>query len=218
MEKEYKLVQKYNIDIDVLTDTKDGEFIEKLPDCGLSKELLSLYFSGKLDKVWKFRNINNTYWARAKDGSCIYSDYCDITEEEIKELMKKRRGGYREGAGRKAKNGLCTTTMRVPTVLKDKIECLIEMYANWINHDDVNDYEYRTKEKERWETIDYMKYIIKLEEQAMEARRKKAMEAKANEVKSEPFDNVTEYADYSFPYSALSTTTCSCSSTCIKKK
>lgn len=173
-------MRKYNIDIDVWTDNYHGEIFEKLPDCGLSKELLSLYFSGRLDKVWKFRNIN-TYWARAKDGSCIYSDYCNVTEEEIEELMKKRRGGYREGAGRKSKNGLCTTTMRVPTVLKDKIECLIEMYANWMHHDDINDYEYRTKEKERGETIDHMKYIIKLEEQAMEERRMKAKEAEKNE-------------------------------------
>lgn len=36
MRKEYELVRKYNIDIDVWTDKDGGGIFEKLPDCGLS--------------------------------------------------------------------------------------------------------------------------------------------------------------------------------------
>lgn len=191
MKKEYKLVRKYNIDIDVWTDKDGGGIFEKLPDCGLSKDLVRLYFLGKLDRVWQYWN-SETYWARAKDGSVIYSDNGNMTAAEIEAIMDDKRGGRRTGAGRKKKNGMFTTTMRVPSILKGDIECLIEMYANWLHHDDVNEYEYKTTEKKRLDAISTLKCTLENEERAIESRRMKAIETKRNEVKSESFDCVTE--------------------------
>lgn len=180
MKKEYKLVQKYNIDIDVWTDKDGGGIFEKLPDCGLSKDLVRLYFLGKLDRVWLYWNCE-TYLARAKDGSVIYSKEGNMTAAEIEAIMGDKRGGYRIGAGRKKKNGMFTTTMRVPSILKDNIECLIEMYANWLHHDDMNEYEYKTTEKNRLDAISTLKCALENEEECIAYRRRKAAEIKRNE-------------------------------------
>lgn len=180
MRKEYKLVQKYNIDIDVWTDKDGGGIFEKLPDCGLSKDLVRLYFLGKLDRVWQYWN-SEKYFAKAKDGSVIYSDNGNMTAAEIEAIMDDKRGGRRTGAGRKKKNGMFTTTMRVPSILKGDIECLIEMYANWLHHNDVNEYEYKTTEKKRLEAISTLKCALKNEEECIAYRRRKAAEAKRNE-------------------------------------
>lgn len=52
-------------------------------------------------------------------------------------VTKSKRGGKREGAGRKPLSGYGTVVMRVPSCLKKYILSMIDIYVDWMNNDEM---------------------------------------------------------------------------------
>ena len=69
-------------------------------------------------------------------------------------VTKSKRGGKREGAGRKPLSGYGTVVMRVPSCLKKYILSMIDIYVDWMNNDEMKKY-IKTGRVWRWkdETI-----------------------------------------------------------------
>lgn len=173
MEDKYDLVKKYNINIDVYIDEDGVKPIKKLPDNKLTKEFLKLYFLNKIEKVWKDW-MRDYYYARTKDGERIYLEFENITADDIEAIIADKRGGRRKGAGRKKKTGMSTVTMRIPDFLKDNIQCLIDMYAHWLD----KEHNYFTSEKKRFETIRDIGYVLDFEKKCIYNRQKTVNENK----------------------------------------
>lgn len=159
-EQKYLLSEQYNIQVDVYIDEDGLTPVSKyIPDSRLSKEFLRLYFSGRIDKVWK-DFLHDTYWVRTTSGDKIFLKRNEITASEIEAVMADKRGGRRKGTGPKSSTGgMSTQTMRIPSCMKNDLKCLIDIYVHWAN-DDMSDLPYKTDEKTRLTLIDYLTIIL----------------------------------------------------------
>ena len=90
--------------------------------------------------------------------------------------MKGRSGGRRTGAGRPFKTeGCATKVMRVPSYMKESIETLIRVQAEWLSEDEKSQpigYLDETEEKKRKDLIQDLECIIDYEKKRMEKARK----------------------------------------------
>lgn len=91
----------------------------------------------------------------------------------IENVTKSKRGGKREGAGRKPLNGCGTVVMRVPYGLQKYVLSMIDMYADWI-HDGVGSITERTTPGERVQAIRIIEELIRHERE----RQSKAVQEK----------------------------------------
>lgn len=186
MEKNYELVKKYKIDVDVFID-KDGTTpVEKLPDNHLTKEFLRLYFTGQITKVWR-EWLHEAYFALTSKGKEIYLPKTNLTSHDIEKIINNKRGGRREGAGKKRKTGYNTTIMRIPSCLKQNFQCYIDMFTQYYKEHDQN-IPYYTEEENRLDTIKQMNSVLKHEEHLIYERRKRAAEEEANKRQLKIFD------------------------------
>lgn len=177
MDNKFKLVKKYNIDVDVYANERSDIKVDKLPDDRLSKEFLRLYFMGKIVRVWK--EWNDLYYALTTKGEKIYLSKSSLSFWEIERIINDKRGGKREGAGSKLKTGYVTTTLRIPSTLKESFKCYIDMYTQYFKGDEEN-IPYSTSEEDRLNTIRDMMSVLKYEEYLIYERRRRAAEEEAN--------------------------------------
>lgn len=177
MDNKFKLVKKYNIDVDVYANERSDIKVDKLPDDRLSKEFLRLYFMGKIVRVWK--EWNDLYYALTTKGEKIYLSKSSLSFWEIERIINDKRGGKREGAGSKLKTGYVTTTLRIPSTLKESFKCYIDMYTQYFKGDEEN-IPYYTSEEDRLNTIRDMMSVLKYEEHLIYERRRRAAEEEEN--------------------------------------
>lgn len=86
---------------------------------------------------------------------------------------KTGKGGAREGAGRKAVSSMYTKTMRIPTVMKEDILCLIDMYSNWMKSGKMEKgIARRTTPEQRMKAIRTIQEILEYEKQSQKAHKK----------------------------------------------
>lgn len=109
----------------------------------------------------------------------------NLTAWDIEKIINDKRGGKRAGAGSKKKTGLTTTTIRIPSCLKENIQFYIDMFNQWMNGDD-KDIPYFTDEDKRLETISDMKSVNLI----YERRRRAAEEENKRQLKL--FDDDSE--------------------------
>lgn len=178
MNNKFELVQKYNIDVDLFVD-KDGVTpAGKLPDNRLTKEFLRLYFMGHIAKVWK-EWLTDIHIAQTTDGKEIYLPDTNLSSEDIERIINDKRGGKREGAGSKRKTGYSTTTIRIPTCIKEDVQCYIDMFTHYFNYTD-KELPYYTDEEKRLVSIREMMNILEHEKRQIFERRKRAAEEEEN--------------------------------------
>lgn len=178
MDKEFELVKKYNIDVDVYLDRDGNTPAGKLPDNRLTKEFLRLYFTGQIKKVWKdwYRDL---YYALTERNEQIFLRETNLAACDIEKVMKDKRGGKRAGAGPKRKTGYDTTTMRIPSCLKQQFQCYIDMFTQY--YKDENDTTpYFTEEDKRLNTLRDMMSVLKYEEHMIYERRRREAEKEEN--------------------------------------
>lgn len=86
-------------------------------------------------------------------------------------VTKSKRGGKREGAGRKPLSGYGTVVMRVPFGLKKYILSMIDIYVDWLNNDEMKKYmKERTTAGERLQAINIMERLVQHERERIEER------------------------------------------------
>ncbi|KAA5286431.1 hypothetical protein F2Z06_20895 [Phocaeicola dorei] len=178
MDDKFELVKKYNIDVDVYIDRDGTTPVGKLSDRNLTKEFLRLYFMGHIAKVWKVW-LTDIYMAQTTDGKEIFLPETNISSEDIEKIMNDKRGGKRAGAGPKLKTGYVTTTLRIPSTLKESFKCYIDMYTQYFKGDEEN-IPYFTNEEDRLNTIRDMMSVLKYEEHLIYERRRRAAEEEEN--------------------------------------
>ena len=92
--------------------------------------------------------------------------------------VKGKSGGKRPGAGRPYKTeGCITKVMRVPSYMKERIETLIRVQAEWISEDEEKKpigYLDEAEEKKRKDLIQDLECIIDYEKKRLEKARKLA--------------------------------------------
>ena len=92
--------------------------------------------------------------------------------------VKGKSGGKRLGAGRPYKTeGCITKVMRVPSYMKERIETLIRVQAEWISEDEEKKpvgYLDEAEEKKRKDLIQDLECIIDYEKKRLEKARKLA--------------------------------------------
>lgn len=177
MENKFKLVRKYNIDVDVYANEESDITVGKLPDERLTKEFLRLYLMGKIVKVWK--TWNDLYYALTIKGDKILLCKSNLSFWEIERIMEDKRGGKRAGAGSKSKTGYFTTTVRVPICLKETIQCYIDMFSKYSNFENRSK-PYFTDEKKRLQVINDMMCVLEHEKNLIYDRRRRAAEEEEN--------------------------------------
>ncbi len=175
---EFELVEKYNIDVDVFIEENGVTPVGKLPDNHLTKEFLRLYFTGQITKVWK-RWLSDIYYAMTTKGEEISLPKTNLTAWDIEKIINDKRGGKRAGAGPKLKTGYVTTTLRIPSILKESFKCYIDMYTQYYKGDEEN-IPYFTNEEDRLNTIRDMMSVLKYEEHLIYERRRRAAEEVEN--------------------------------------
>ena len=97
----------------------------------------------------------------------------------IEKIINDKRGGKRAGAGPKLKTGYVTTTLRIPSTLKESFKCYIDMYTQYFKGDEEN-IPYFTNEEDRLNTIRDMMSVLKYEEHLIYERRRRAAEEEEN--------------------------------------
>lgn len=180
MIEKYELSEKFGIDVNVYLD-EEGEkpLGSGLPDSRLTKDFIRLYFSGKIEKVWKDW-VGDRYWARTITGEKYFLKPTKITASEIEAIIADKRGGRRPGSGPKSKiGGMHTKTMRVPSSMQEEIKCLIDIYAHWLCDDPLN-LPYQTDENKRLSVIKDIIYVLDEEKKHIMERRRKALEEEDN--------------------------------------
>lgn len=123
----------------------------------------------------KFKN--KSAWLQYRSVSLEISKlktlYTEMKKME-KDVEKSNKGGKRIGAGRKSGIGLYTTTMRVPTILKDYISTLIDLYADVANENPYNTEKIVLKrkaaEKDVYSFFNFVEYI-KYENEELKTKR-----------------------------------------------
>lgn len=178
MENKFELVEKYNIDVDVFIEENGVTPVGKLPDNHLTKEFFRLYFTGQITKVWK-RWLSDIYYAMTSKGEEIFLPKTNLTAWDIEKIINDKRGGKRAGAGPKLKTGYVTTTLRIPSTLKESFKCYIDMYTQYFKGDEEN-IPYFTNEEDRLNTIRDMMSVLKYEEHLIYERRRRAAEEEEN--------------------------------------
>lgn len=92
---------------------------------------------------------------------------------EREQEKPKRKGGFREGSGRKAVSGMYTKTMRIPTVMVEDVLCLIDMYSNWLKSGEMEKgMKRRTTAKQRMQAIRSIQEILEYEKKSQKEQRK----------------------------------------------
>lgn len=178
MDNKFELVEKYNIDVDIFIDEDGVTPVGKLPDNHLTKEFLRLYFTGQIAKVWKIW-LSDIYYAMTTKGEEISLPKTNLTAWDIEKIINDKRGGKRAGAGPKLKTGYVTTTLRIPSTLKESFKCYIDMYTQYFKGDEEN-IPYFTNEEDRLNTIRDMMSVLKYEEHLIYERRRRAAEEEEN--------------------------------------
>lgn len=86
--------------------------------------------------------------------------------------VKGKSGGKRPGAGRPCKSEGCPTkVMRVPSYMKNKIETLIRVQAEWLSEDETKKpvgYLDEAEEKKRKDLIQDLEAVIAYEKKRLE--------------------------------------------------
>lgn len=86
--------------------------------------------------------------------------------------VKGKSGGKRSGAGRPCKSEGCPTkVMRVPSYMKNKIETLIRMQAEWLSEDETKKpvgYLDEAEEKKRKDLVQDLEAVIAYEKKRLE--------------------------------------------------
>ena len=86
-------------------------------------------------------------------------------------VTKSKRGGKREGAGRKPLSGYGTVVMRVPSCLKKYILSMIDIYVDWMNNDEMKKYiKERTTVGERLQAINIIERLVQHERERVAER------------------------------------------------
>ena len=86
-------------------------------------------------------------------------------------VTKSKRGGKREGAGRKPLSGYGTVVMRVPSCLKKYILSMIDIYVDWMNNDEMKKYiKERTTVGERLQAINIIERLVQHERERIAER------------------------------------------------
>jgi len=79
-------------------------------------------------------------------------------------VTKSKRGGKREGAGRKPLSGYGTVVMRVPSGLQKYVLSMIDIYVDWLNNDEMKKYmKERTTAGERLQAINIIERLVQHE-------------------------------------------------------
>lgn len=177
MDNKFKLVKKYNIDVDVYANERSDIKVDKLPDDRLTKEFLRFYFMGKIVRVWK--EWSDLYYALTTKGEKIFLSKSELSFWEIERILNDKRGGKRAGAGSKLKTGYSTTTIRIPACIKKDIQCYIDMFSHYYNYTD-KELPYYTDEEKRLASIMEMMNILEYEKRQIIERRKRAAEEEQN--------------------------------------
>lgn len=106
--------------------------------------------------------------------------------------VKGKSGGKRPGAGRPYKTeGCITKVMRVPSYMKERIETLIRVQAEWISEDEEKKpigYLDEAEEKKRKELIQDLECIIDYEKKRLEKARKLARQQEEDRKQMRLFD------------------------------
>lgn len=76
-------------------------------------------------------------------------------------VTKSKRGGKREGAGRKPINDYSTIVMRVPSDMQKYVSSMIDMYVDWLHEAD--NIKERTTPGERLQAVRVMEELIRHE-------------------------------------------------------
>ena len=106
--------------------------------------------------------------------------------------VKGKSGGKRPGAGRPYKTeGCITKVMRVPSYMKERIETLIRVQAEWISEDEEKKpigYLDEAEEKKRKDLIQDLECIIDYEKKRLEKARKLARQQEEDRMQMRLFD------------------------------
>lgn len=106
--------------------------------------------------------------------------------------VKGKSGGKRPGAGRPYKTeGCITKVMRVPSYMKERIETLIRVQAEWISEDEEKKpigYLDEAEEKKRKDLIQDLECIIDYEKKRLEKARKLARQQEEDRKQMRLFD------------------------------
>ena len=106
--------------------------------------------------------------------------------------VKGKSGGKRPGAGRPYKTeGCITKVMRVPSYMKERIETLIRVQAEWISEDEEKKpvgYLDDTEEKKRKDLIQDLECIIDYEKKRLEKARKLARQKEEDRLQMRLFE------------------------------
>lgn len=101
--------------------------------------------------------------------------------------VKGKSGGRRPGAGRPCKSGCVTKVMRVPSYMKDRIETLIRMQAEWLSDETARPVGYldEAEEQKRSDFISNLESLIYYEKKrlAKAYQLKKAQEEDKRQLK-----------------------------------
>ena len=106
--------------------------------------------------------------------------------------VKGRSGGRRTGAGRPFKTeGCATKVMRVPSYMKESIETLIRVQAEWLSEDEEMKpvgYLDEAEEKKRKDLIQDLECIILYEKNRLEKARKLARQKEEDRLQMRLFE------------------------------
>ena len=106
--------------------------------------------------------------------------------------VKGKSGGKRLGAGRPCKSEGCPTkVMRVPSYMKNKIETLIRVQAEWLSEDETKKpvgYLDEAEEKKRKDLIQDLECIILYEKNRLEKARKLARQKEEDRLQMRLFE------------------------------
>ena len=123
--------------------------------------------------------LSDIYYAMTTKGEEISLPKTNLTAWDIEKIINDKRGGKRAGAGPKLKTGYVTTTLRIPSTLKESFKCYIDMYTQYYKGDEEN-IPYFTNEEDRLNTIRDMMSVLKYEEHLIYERRRRAAEEEEN--------------------------------------
>lgn len=86
-------------------------------------------------------------------------------------VTKSKRGGKREGAGRKPLSEYGTVVMRVPSGLRKYILSMIDIYVDWMNSGEMKKYmKERTTAGERLQAINIIERLVQHERERIAER------------------------------------------------
>ena len=168
------LVKHFKIEIPVYVGHNEKKRTDNLFDEELCSDLLRVYFLGKLHRVLikkecKNCREKNIYYYELTEGEKVQYIPHEVSFEDVKRIMKDRRGGTRKGAGRNSIVGNGSVTLRIPVQLKNEFIAIVDMYAQLSSlNKDILQPMGRTTELERKKALEWLDMVSKYEHSRIE--------------------------------------------------